>query len=93
MHYAHSDLGQQSGGAVVHVTLTGDAANVRLLDDSNYRSFRAGQGHRGIGGHFTRSPILLQVPSSGHWHLVIDYGGLPGRGRASVQVLPVRLAS
>jgi hypothetical protein len=93
MDYAHWDLGQQSRGSVVQVSLTGSAANVRLLDSSNFGSFHAGQSHTAVGGHYTRSPAILQVPSSGHWHVVVDYGGLPGRGRASVQVLRGQLAS
>jgi hypothetical protein len=43
--------------------------------------------HRYFGGHYDRSPVVLQVPNGGHWFLVIDYGGLAGRGRADVQVL------
>lgn len=42
----------QRRGAVVRVDLTGNAANVRLLDWSNYRSFRADQRHRFVGGHY-----------------------------------------
>jgi len=49
------------------------------------------RGARFYGGHATRSPVRLQVPSSGHWYVVVDYGGLPGRGRAGVRVLPGRL--
>jgi hypothetical protein len=71
---------------VVRVALEGDAANVRLLDHSNYRSFQAGQQHHYYGGHYTASPVVLQVPNGGHWYVVIDYGGLPGRGRAAVEV-------
>lgn len=32
--------------------------------------------------------MRLEIPRSGHWYLVIDYGGRAGRGRASVRVLP-----
>ncbi|MDV8022200.1 DUF1883 domain-containing protein [Rhodococcus sp. IEGM 1330] len=91
MNFNSWDLGQQSRGAIVEVTLSGNAANVRLLDGSNYRAFQAGKRHRFTGGHATRSPVRLQIPSSGHWHVVVDYGGLPGRGRAGVQVLPGQL--
>jgi hypothetical protein len=93
MDYAHWDLGQQSSGSVVQVNLSGNAANVRLLDSANLQSYRARRSHRAVGGYYTRSPIVLQVPATGHWHVVIDYGGAPGRGRATVQVLPARRAS
>lgn len=82
------DLGQQKRGAVVRVTLSGNAANVRLLDGSNYRAFKAGRNARGIGGLVKRSPVDIQIPRSGHWYVVVDYGGRPGRGRAGVEVLP-----
>jgi hypothetical protein len=82
------DLGQQPRGAIVEVRLSGNAANVRLLDRSNFSAFKNDRSHRYIGGHTTRSPVRLQVPQSGHWYLSVDYGGYAGRGRASVQVLP-----
>lgn len=87
MKYNFWDLGNQSAGSVVRVTLEGDAANVRLMDSSNYRSFQRGEQHRFVGGNYGRSPVVLEVPHVGHWFVVIDYGGYAGRGRAAVQVL------
>ncbi len=91
MQFNYWDLGQQPSGAIVQITLSGNAANVRLFDSSNFRSLKAGRRATGYGGHATRSPIRLQIPRSGHWYVVIDYGGFAGRGRAGVQVLPGRL--
>jgi hypothetical protein len=91
MQFNYWDLGQQPSGAIVEVTLSGDAANVRLFDSSNFSSFKAGRRSTGYGGHATRSPVRLQVPRSGHWYVVIDYGGFSGRGRAGVRILPGRL--
>lgn len=88
MQYNYTDLGPQRRGAVVRVDVTGNAANVRLLDWSNYRAFQADQRHRFVGGHYKQSPIHLQVPHDDHWYLVIDYGGYAGRGTARVQVMP-----
>jgi hypothetical protein len=87
MIHNYWDLGHQPEGAVVRVDLEGDAANVKLLDSSNYRSYAADRQHRYFGGHYDRSPVMLPVPSGGHWYVAIDYGGGAGRGRASVQVL------
>jgi hypothetical protein len=84
--FNYVDLGQRAGGSVVQVALDGDAANVRLMDYSNYRSFQANGRHEFVGGHFNRSPAVLKVPHSGHWFVTIDYGGHAGRGSASVQV-------
>ena len=88
MRFIHHDLGNLDGGKVVLVTLKGSAANVRLMDDSNFGSYRAGRRHRFYGGHATRSPVRLQVPHSSHWHVAVDLGGLGGQVRSGVQVLP-----
>lgn len=91
MNFQHYDLGNLKGGEIVEVTLSGNAANVRLMDTSNFNSYRRGRRHSAYGGHATRSPVRLQVPRTGHWHVVIDFGGYAGRVRSSVQVLPGRL--
>lgn len=88
MDFNYWDLKQRKRGEIVEITISGNAPNVRLMDSSNFSAFKRGRNHRFVGGLAKRSPIRLQVPHSGHWYLVIDYGGLPGRGRASVQVLP-----
>ena len=93
MKFTSYDLGSLSGGEVVEVTLSGNAANVRLMDSSNFSSFRAGRSHRYSGGHVTRSPVRLQVPNSGHWYVTIDMGGFSVSIRSSVRVLPGRLPS
>ncbi len=82
------DLGQQKRGAVVRVTLSGNAANVRLLDSSNYSAFKNGRQVRFYGGLVKRSPVDIPVPRNGHWYVVVDFGGRAGRGRAGVEVLP-----
>lgn len=87
MQFNFWDLGQLRGGAVVEVNLIGTEANVKLLDAPNFSAYKVGSQHRYYGGHFTRSPIHLQVPSAGHWFVAIDYGGYAGNGRASVRVL------
>jgi hypothetical protein len=82
------DLGQQPRGAVVRVTLSGNAANVRLLDSSGFSAYRGGRRHKYIGGLVRRSPVDLTVPRAGHWYVVVDMQGLRGQVRASVEVLP-----
>ena len=41
----------------------GDSVNVRLMDRSNFASYKAGRRHRYIGGHVSRSPYRLTVPT------------------------------
>lgn len=91
MNYLVWDLKQQSRGTRVQVTLAGNAANVRLMDSSNYSSYKAGRSHRYAGGLVKRSPVVLGVPNSGHWYLVVDMQGLAGKANASVRVLPSAL--
>lgn len=87
MNFVHSDLGQVAPGGVVVVTL-GSAANVRLLDETNFRSYRARGSYRGYHmGFYRQSPVRLRVPYAGHWHVVVDLGGYSGTIRAGVQVL------
>jgi hypothetical protein len=87
MKFGHFDLGQLDQGRVVNVALSGTEANVLLLDDSNFRSYRTGGRHSYYGGHVTRSPVQLQVPRAGHWHVAVDLGGYSGRVDAEVTVL------
>lgn len=93
MKFTHYDLGQKSRGDIVQITLAGSAANVRLMDSSNFSNYRAGRKHRYIGGLPKRSPINLQIPHSGHWHVTVDMVGLRGTTRSSIRMLPSALPS
>jgi hypothetical protein len=88
MQFQHYDLGSMKGGEIVEVTLSGSAANVRLMDSSNFSSYRSGRSHRYQGGLAKRSPVQLQVPRSGHWHVTVDLAGLRGTVRSGIRVLP-----
>jgi Domain of unknown function (DUF1883)/TIR domain len=88
MKYQYYDLGHLSGGEIVVVNLSGNAANVCLMDSSNFSSYKAGRKFRFYGGNARRSPVRLAVPHSGHWYVTIDFGGHAGSVRASVNVLP-----
>lgn len=88
MKFSHYDLGHVERGSVVVVTLQGSAANVRLMDSSNFSSFKSGRRHHYHGGLARSSPVRLAVPSSGRWHLTVDMQGLRGRVRSGVNVVP-----
>jgi hypothetical protein len=62
------------------------AANVRVMDSTNFTKYRNGQSHRYYGGHATTSPYAVRPPHAGGWHVAIDLGGSAGRVRASVRV-------
>lgn len=73
-------------GDIVNVQLD-HAANVRLLDPSNFHNYRQGRQHRYIGGFYKHTPVNLRVPHAGRWYVVVDLGGYQGRVNASVRVL------
>jgi hypothetical protein len=82
------DLKQQPRGATAVINLTGNAANVRLMDYSQLRAFKAGRNPRVIGGLTKKSPVRLQIPRGGHWYVTVDVIGLRGQVKSSVQVEP-----
>lgn len=87
MQHLMYDLKQQKKGATAIVTLD-KQANVRLMTMPQYRTFKAGRSVRAAGGLAKKSPARLVVPRNGHWVVVVDLGGLPGKVRAGVQVQP-----
>lgn len=62
-------------------------ANVLLMDDANFNSYRSGRSYRYFGGLATRAPVTLVPPHTGHWHVVVNLGGYAGNVRASCSVL------
>ncbi len=90
MQFIKHDLGNRTGGEIVEVTLS-NAANVRLLNSTNFQSYRSGRQHRYHGGYVKTSPYKLTIPHSGHWYVAVDLGGHSGRVGSSVRVLPGKL--
>jgi len=88
MGFTHYDLGYQSRGTVVEVSLSGSAANVRLLDSSDFQHYRSGRRHSYYGGLIRRSPAHLAIPHSGHWHVTVDMQGLRRTTRSSIRLIP-----
>ena len=92
MRFIHHSLGYLQAGEVVEVNLSGNAANVRLLDNANFSSYKSGRRHRYSGGLATKSPVHLAIPCSGNWHVAVDMMGLRGTVRSSVRMMPKPLA-
>lgn len=86
MKYLSYDLGHRAAGDNVTINLRGSAANVRLIDSTNFAAYRARRSHTGHGGYATASPVRLQIPRDGFWHVVIDLGGRGGHVEATVKV-------
>jgi len=85
MNYLHQQF-QAGSDDVIEVTLD-HPANVLLLDDDNYRRYQAGGSYRYHGGYARQSPARLSPPREGHWHLVVDLGGLPGSVQAGARLI------
>jgi hypothetical protein len=86
MNFIHTDV-TVDGEAVVIVTL-GHHANVMLLNQMSYQAYREGRLFLyEDGGWSTRTPARLHIPSAGHWHIIVDFFGAPGRIDASVLVV------
>ncbi len=91
MQFTVYDLHQCTRGEQIQVILQGSAANVRLMDSSNFNNYKNGRRHSYYGGLAKRSPIVLTIPSSGHWYITIDLAGLRGTVRSSIRKLPAPL--
>jgi len=81
------DLGSCERGDVWRVELD-KAANVFLVDPSNYSAFKAGRSFTYNGGDLIqRSPHDFVVPRSGRWYIVAHSWGLKYGARVSIQKL------
>ncbi len=49
MQFQQYDLGQLKGGEIVEVILKGSAANVKLMNSSNFQSYKSGRRHTYYG--------------------------------------------
>lgn len=86
--YTHYDLDMQRGGTVIEITLSA-VANVRVMSHANFDLFKNARPHKFLGGVAKQSPIRLKIPGSGHWHVIVDMEGHPGKAESSIKVLPL----
>lgn len=91
MEFTKYDFGQLEKGRVVEITLQGSAANVQLMDSSNFNNYKNVRQYHYVGGLAKQSPIRLATTHSGHWYLAIDMRGLVGSVKSSARVLPQAL--
>lgn len=86
MDFLHTRVHLQEGGAV-QVKLYCAEANVRIMDDLNFRRYRSGSSHDCFGGHYQESPAIIHPPHAGAWNVVIDQDGSTGNVEASIDVV------
>jgi len=78
-------------GSTIVVTLS-TAANVRLMDSTNFNAYKSGRRHRYTGGLVNKTPFRVVVPRTGSWYVTIDLMGLKAtRVRHSATVEPPAL--
>lgn len=75
------------GANTIRVALTGNAAWVRVMDDSNFNGYRTGGQYQYYGGYYVNSPVIIRPPLGGKWNVVVDLNGGPGQVNATVQVI------
>lgn len=85
MNFLHSEV-DAGPREVVRVTLD-KQANVKMMDDNNFRRYRNGQSYDYYGVLAKASPLDLRPPHQGRWHVVVDLGGYGGTVGASVAVV------
>jgi hypothetical protein len=89
MNFLHTDF---QGGASEIVLVTLDhQANVMLLDDSAFSSYRSGGRFTYYGGWATASPVQIRPPRFDHWHVVVDLGGMSGQVKAAIRIVRGRV--
>lgn len=81
------DLGQCKNGDVWRVELS-RAANVFMVDSSNFSAFKSDRAFNYYGGLIERSPHDFVVPRSGRWYIVAHTWGL--RDSAKISVTPLQ---
>lgn len=91
MEYLHKEY-DLAEGDVVEVMLSGNAANVLLLDPKNFQNYLQGKPYAYEGGYARTTPYRISAPRAGRWHLVIDLGGGAGRVQASSRVISGQLS-
>lgn len=89
MDFSCFHLGHLMGGEMVEVSLSA-AANVCLMDFSNFMSYKMGRVFNYRGGYVTRSPFRITVPHGGDWYLTVDLGGAYGSVSADCKVIRPR---
>lgn len=89
MKFTHYDLGILIKNQTVEVSLTGNAANVYLMESKHFQAYKKTRKRFGIGGLMVNTPVRLTVPHTGHWIVTPDFGGLIGKVDSNVKVYPI----
>lgn len=61
--------------------------NVYLMDDKNYHVYKNGGEFKAVGEQGVNSEVVIEVPHSDNWHVVIDLGGGTGMLGHGIKVI------
>ncbi len=62
----------QSNGSLTAEVKLSYAADVFLVNESNFRKYQSGQRFEYYGGHYTKTPVRINVSGIGRWYLIVD---------------------
>ena len=94
MNHTHFNIGALNKGSVIEVILEGNAANVYLLDNLNYKKYTQKERFMGVGGYQKSSPVRLQAPATAQWNIAVDLpAGAKGTVKSSYRVLTTKGAA
>jgi hypothetical protein len=48
------------------------AADVFLVDSTNFQRYQSGQDFNYYGGRYTRTPVTISVNGTGRWYLIVQ---------------------
>lgn len=72
MDYLAWNLGTCPAGTCFEVHLDGSAANVFLVDSTEFSAYKRGRDYTYYGGFYDYTPLTLEVPYRARWYLVVD---------------------
>ena len=65
---------ESNGTLSVNVELQ-HAADVFLVDSSNFQKYKSGRDFKYYGGHYTQTPVSITVSGVGRWYLIVRGSG------------------
>jgi len=63
-----------NGALSVEVDLK-NAADVFLVDSTNFQRYKSGKDFKYYGGHYTETPVRISVSGRGRYYLIVQGGG------------------
>lgn len=61
----------ESNGTLSVEVILKNAADVFLVDSSNFQKYKSGRQFKYYGGHYTQTPVRINVSGSGRWYLIV----------------------